>query len=248
MRSKSGTVRYVEAHHNFDRQDLVACRPETRSGRAAAGSLGVARSLTGRRWVWRDAEPRIGLGIAQRLGLPEIVGRLLAGARHRHRGRRRISSSPRLRALLPDPSVLADMDVAAERLARAAIRGETVAVFGDYDVDGACSAAMMLTLLRGLGCTVLNHVPDRMRRGLRPERPGAAVARAARRHAWSSASIAAPPPPRRCTAIARPGRRRGARPPQGGGPAAADRRDRQPEPARLRLRPGHRCAPPPSRS
>ena len=40
--------------------------------------LGVGRSLSGRRWVWRSGEDRVGLGIAQRMGVPEIVGRLLA--------------------------------------------------------------------------------------------------------------------------------------------------------------------------
>ena len=75
---------------------------------------------------------------------------------------------PTLRALLPDPSVLADMDLAAERLAFAVRRGETVAVFGDYDVDGACSGALMAGLLRELGCTVISYVPDRMREGYVP--------------------------------------------------------------------------------
>ncbi|MBV9655619.1 MAG: DHH family phosphoesterase, partial [Acetobacteraceae bacterium] len=132
--------------------------------------LGVARSVTGRRWIWRDAEPRIALGLAQRLELPEVVGRLLAV--------RGISAedaahflSPTLRALLPDPSVLADMAPAAERIADAAVRGETVAVFGDYDVDGACSAALMVTVLRALGCPVLHHVPDRLREGYGPNAP-----------------------------------------------------------------------------
>ncbi len=78
---------------------------------------------------------------------------------------------PTLRALLPDPSVLTDMDAAADRLARAVRAGETVAVFGDYDVDGACSAAVMTLLLRGLGCPVLTHVPDRMREGYGPNAP-----------------------------------------------------------------------------
>ena len=55
------------------------------------------------------------------------------------------------RALLPDPSLLIDMDVAAERLASAVSLSETVGIFGDYDVDGACSAALMVTWLRGLG-------------------------------------------------------------------------------------------------
>jgi single-stranded-DNA-specific exonuclease len=129
--------------------------------------LGVGRSLSGRRWVWRSGEDRVGLGIAQRVGVPEIVGRLLAargigidGACH--------FLEPTLRVLLPDPSVLADMDAAAERLADAARRGETVAVFGDYDVDGACSAALVAVLMRALGCTVHTHVPDRMADGYGP--------------------------------------------------------------------------------
>jgi single-stranded-DNA-specific exonuclease len=116
--------------------------------------LGVGRSLSGRRWVWRIGEDRVGLGIAQRMGVPEIVGRMLAargididGAGH--------FLDPTLRALLPDPSLLVDMDIAADRLACAVWHGETVGVFGDYDVDGACGAALMCTLLRQLGCEVL---------------------------------------------------------------------------------------------
>ncbi len=129
--------------------------------------LGIARSLSGRRWVWRSGEDRIGFGIAQRVGVPEIVGRLLAA-----RGIDIESAchflEPTLRALLPDPSVLIDMDVAADRLAAAVQAGETVAVFGDYDVDGACSSALMATLLGELGCPVHTHVPDRMADGYGP--------------------------------------------------------------------------------
>lgn len=79
--------------------------------------------------------------------------------------------TPTLRALLPDPSVLIDMDVAAERLTDAVRNGETVAVFGDYDVDGACSAAIMTRVLRDLGCTVLPYVPDRLTEGYGPNLP-----------------------------------------------------------------------------
>ena len=63
------------------------------------------------------------------------------------------------------------MDIAADRLAHAVQHGETVGVFGDYDVDGACSAALMVTLLRELGCEVLHHVPDRMMEGYGPNGP-----------------------------------------------------------------------------
>jgi len=131
-------------------------------------ALGVQQSLTGRRWVWRPGdEVRVGQGIAQALGVPELMGRLLAA--------RGVSADdapgflePTLRAMLPDPSCIVDMDVAAARLADAVVGGEIVGVFGDYDVDGACSAAMMVTLLRQLGCEVVYHVPDRLLEGYGP--------------------------------------------------------------------------------
>jgi single-stranded-DNA-specific exonuclease len=135
--------------------------------------LGVGRSLSGRRWIWRQGEDRVAFGIAQRLGVPEIVGRLLAA---RGIGIEAACDflEPTLRVLLPDPSIMADMDAAAERLADAATGAETVGVFGDYDVDGACSAALMVTLLRSLGCTVHHHVPDRMLEGYGPNGPALA--------------------------------------------------------------------------
>lgn len=133
-------------------------------------ALGVSSSLTGRRWLWRAGEDRTALGIAQRLGLPEIVGRLLA-ARGVELDGAADFLTPTLRALMPDPSCLIGMDLAAERLARAVQAGETVGVFGDYDVDGACSAAIMTLVLRALGCRVLTHVPDRMAEGYGPNAP-----------------------------------------------------------------------------
>jgi len=142
--------------------------------------MGVGRSLSGRRWVWRAGEDRVAFGIAQRMGVPEIVGRLMAA---RGVGIEAASDflEPTLRVLLPDPSCLIDMDAAAERLADAAARGETVAVFGDYDVDGTCSSALMVTFMRALGCTVHHHVPDRMKEGYGPNAPALAglVARGA---------------------------------------------------------------------
>src|SRR3954452_344515 len=109
--------------------------------------MNLERSLTGRRWVLRDGDGRIGLGIAQRLGLPEVVGRLLA-ARGVETDVAHHFLEPTLRALLPDPSVLIFMDEAAERLAHAIRTGETVGVFGDYDVDGACSTAITTLVLQ----------------------------------------------------------------------------------------------------
>src|SRR3984957_19703957 len=128
---------------------------------------GVERGLSGRRWVWRMGEDRVAFGIAQRLDVPEIVGRLLAA---RGVGIEAAAAflEPTLRVLLPDPSVMIDMDAAAERLADAVEGMQTVGVLGDYDVDGACSAALMVTWLRAMGCTVVHHVPDRMREGYGP--------------------------------------------------------------------------------
>lgn len=136
----------------------------------APAALGVTSSITGRRWVWRGGEERTGLMLAQRAGVPEVVGRLLA-ARGVDADAAADFLTPTLRALLPDPSVLADMDSAAGRLARAVQQQETVGVFGDYDVDGACSAAVITLLLRGFGCTVLTHVPDRQTEGYGPNAP-----------------------------------------------------------------------------
>ncbi len=136
-------------------------------------ALGVSTSLSGRRWVWREAEERVGQAIAQRLGLPEIVGRLLAARGIDAEGAANFLE-PTLRGLMPDPSCMMDMDRAANRLADAIRHGETVGVFGDYDVDGACSAAIISLVLRQLGCTVLPYVPDRMTEGYGPNAPALA--------------------------------------------------------------------------
>jgi len=130
-------------------------------------ALGVARSALGRRWIWRQGDARTGLGIAQRLALPELVGRLLAA---RGVGVEAAADflEPTLRALMPDPSTLRDMDAAASRLADAAQAGEQVVVFGDYDVDGACSGALTVRLLRELGARVVHYVPDRITEGYGP--------------------------------------------------------------------------------
>nr|WP_294513080.1 single-stranded-DNA-specific exonuclease RecJ [uncultured Rhodopila sp.] len=140
--------------------------------------LGVSRSLSGRRWLWRPAEDRVAAGIAQKLVVPEIVSRLLA-ARGVGIDAAADFLEPTLRALLPDPSLLMDMEVAADRLAAAVRAAETVAVFGDYDVDGACSAALMVSFLRGMGCPVHHHVPDRILEGYGPN-PAALIALAER--------------------------------------------------------------------
>ncbi|MEO5374942.1 MAG: single-stranded-DNA-specific exonuclease RecJ [Alphaproteobacteria bacterium] len=129
--------------------------------------LGVSRSLSGRRWSVAGADDRTALALCQRLGVPDLVGRILAG---RGIGIEEAEGflNPTLRDLLPDPSHLLDMDRAAERLAAAVMAGETVAVFGDYDVDGATSTALMVRFIEAVGGRARIYVPDRLLEGYGP--------------------------------------------------------------------------------
>lgn len=76
--------------------------------------------------------------------------------------------SPSLRGFLPDPSAFQDMDKAAERIARAIKANEAVTIYGDYDVDGATSAALLILLLRELGLDARYYIPDRLLEGYGP--------------------------------------------------------------------------------
>ena len=196
---------------------------------------GLARSLTGRRWIWRAARTAWASASPSALGVPEIVGRLLAARGIGLEAAAIFLTRPCARCC-PTPRALPTWTSPPNAWPTRRQRAETVGVFGDYDVDGACSGALMTALLRTLGCTVHPYVPDRLTEGYGPNAPALRALARARRDAWWSASIAAPRP----ATCWRPGRarRRGrARPPQGRRPAAADRRHRQPEPAGLRLRP-----------
>lgn len=132
--------------------------------------LGVSQSLTGRRWIEREADTRLGQAISQRLDLPEIVGRVLAG-----RGLTPETApgflNPSLRAALPDPNILADMEKAAGRIAAAIQAGEEVAVFGDYDVDGATSSALLKRFFEAAGGRLRIYIPDRLAEGYGPNAP-----------------------------------------------------------------------------
>ncbi len=131
---------------------------------APASILGLDRSLSGKVWRWRGGN--MDLGGAASLD-NDIVAQLLLSRgvppddldRHRN---------PSLRAFLPDPSLFQDMDIAAERLARAVLSRETVTVYGDYDVDGATSAALLIRLLRALGHDARYYIPDRLLEGYGP--------------------------------------------------------------------------------
>ncbi len=131
--------------------------------------LGVERSVRGLKWVERlsSSEAYLGAAIAQRHGLPEIIGRLLA-ARQIQVDQVPDILNPTIRALCPDPSTLTDMDKASARLADAIAGGEQVAIFGDYDVDGACSSALLHRFLAWHGLSPRIYIPDRIREGYGP--------------------------------------------------------------------------------
>ncbi|URW76699.1 single-stranded-DNA-specific exonuclease RecJ [Sphingomonas donggukensis] len=125
--------------------------------------LGIERSILGQPWRWR------GLADDRRDGLvPDdlVTGLLLS--RGCPRDALEMYRSPSIRGFMPDPSIFRDMDRAADRLADAVVAGEQVAVFGDYDVDGATSAAVVIRLLRDLGLSPTAYIPDRMTEGYGP--------------------------------------------------------------------------------
>ena len=122
--------------------------------------LNIERSITGQPWRWRrEPDPS--------LGMDDLVDGLLLArgvarddlARHR---------DPKIRDFLPNPSCFNDMDKGARRLADAVQHRETIAIFGDYDVDGATSAALLVLLLRRLGAEPIVYIPDRLMEGYGP--------------------------------------------------------------------------------
>ena len=131
--------------------------------------LGVARSLSGRRWRLRgdDSDLQTSEALARDLGLPPALALALA-ARGISAGDAPAYLDPTLKALLPDPSRLKDMDRAAERLAKAVRDGEKIAIFADYDVDGATASAVLARFLAALSAPARIYVPDRLREGYGP--------------------------------------------------------------------------------
>jgi single-stranded-DNA-specific exonuclease len=131
--------------------------------------LGVENSATGR--AWRDRLDERGsaraLAIAQRHDLPELLARILAG-RNVEADAVDAFLDPSIKRAMPDPHVLTAMKEAAERIADAVTRGESVAIFGDYDVDGATSAALLARYLRQRGLDPIIHIPDRLFEGYGP--------------------------------------------------------------------------------
>jgi single-stranded-DNA-specific exonuclease len=126
--------------------------------------LNVARSLLGQPWHWRGGAVD---GIDEGFEPDDLVAQLLL-ARGCPREAIEAHRVPTIRGFMPDPSIFRDMDAAAERLADAVERREPVTIFGDYDVDGATSAALLVRLLRDLGLRAGTYIPDRLMEGYGP--------------------------------------------------------------------------------
>ena len=140
------------------------------------------RSILGQQWRWRggnmdlsasgesgpgsEITGSIGDGNAAAFGTDLVDQMLMArGVSRADLPRHR---KPTLREFLPDPSIFRDMDAAAERLAQAVLAGERITIYGDYDVDGATSAALLILLLRALGVEAAPYIPDRLLEGYGP--------------------------------------------------------------------------------
>ncbi len=148
---------------------MGAVRKQLADAAGAAPFLGVSASARGYQWRERlagEAQLRAA-AISQRHGLPELLGRVLAG-----RGVAvddvPVMLNPTLKALMPDPGSVRDMDAAAARLADAIEKRQSVAIFGDYDVDGASSAALMCRFFAHHGLKARIYIPDRLFEGYGP--------------------------------------------------------------------------------
>jgi single-stranded-DNA-specific exonuclease len=131
--------------------------------------LSVGQSLTGR--IWRDRLDDRGsaraLAIAQRHGLDELLARVLAG-RNVEVDQVESFLDPTIKRLMPDPHTLTAMAAASARIADAIVRGESIAIFGDYDVDGATASALLCRYFRHCGLDPIVHIPDRIFEGYGP--------------------------------------------------------------------------------
>ena len=117
---------------------------------APAAFLGVERSALGKRWRARLADEALAAALVRAHGLPEIEGRVLVARGVTSEGCEALLE-PTLKRNLPDPSHLIDMDKAVARIVRAITAGEAIGVFGDYDVDGASAAALLVRFFAALG-------------------------------------------------------------------------------------------------
>ena len=130
-----------------------------------AAAFGVARSFTGRRWLLKSVDEAIERELLREIS--PVLSRLLA-LRGITLAQAADYLTPKLKNLLPEPNALKDMEAAVARVSAALSAGEPIAVFGDYDVDGSTSAALLSDFLSALGAIPRIYIPDRMTEGYGP--------------------------------------------------------------------------------
>ena len=128
-------------------------------------TFGVARSFAGRRWLLKQVDEKIERELLREIS--PVLARLLA-LRGVTLGEAARYLTPKLKDLLPEPNSLKDMEAAVARVSAALAAGDPVAVFGDYDVDGSTSAALLSDFLSALGAIPRIYIPDRMTEGYGP--------------------------------------------------------------------------------
>ncbi len=132
--------------------------------------LSISQSILGKNWAFSQTDERLAQGISQSFGLPEILGRLLVARGIRFEEVEGFLN-PAIKTQLPDPVALKDMEKAATRIADAIMARQKVAVFGDYDVDGATSSALLKRFFKSVGADLRIYIPDRIREGYGPNAP-----------------------------------------------------------------------------
>jgi single-stranded-DNA-specific exonuclease len=132
-----------------------------------ARAFAVDRSFSGRSWSARPFDPRVAQRLSETARLSPVLAQILA-ARGTDLGALNDLLQPTLKRLLPDPFVLNDMERAVARTVAALEHEECIAIFGDYDVDGSCSAALLSLFLAAIGKPARVYIPDRLREGYGP--------------------------------------------------------------------------------
>ena len=122
--------------------------------------LGVESSLTSQFWAGQEAKADTVAEIVRTAGVPETVAQLLA-VRHVRPENTSFFLQPSFRDHLPDPYILHDMEKAANRITQAILNNEKIGIFGDYDVDGATSSAVISQFLKGAGASIVTRIPER---------------------------------------------------------------------------------------
>ncbi|MAI08394.1 MAG: single-stranded-DNA-specific exonuclease RecJ [Magnetococcales bacterium] len=127
----------------------------------------MEKSITGKLWQLKNNDMRLGLNLSQKLGVSPIVGHILSSRGFTETDMALTFLTPKL-SDLPDPNHLLGMEDAVHRLIEAIEKGEKIAIFGDYDVDGGCATALLVRYFRSIGLEALLYIPDRMTEGYGP--------------------------------------------------------------------------------